>query len=100
MLNKEKITEILKEKYPYLLSEYGVRKIGLFGSYAKGKQTEKSDIDIIAEFESPIGLKFMEFAEYLEELLGKKIDILTPEGVKSIIIERIAEDIQKSIIYV
>lgn len=100
MLNKEKITEILKEKYPYLLSEYGVRKIGLFGSYAKGKQTEKSDIDIIAEFESPIGLKFMEFAEYLEELLGKKIDVLTPEGVKSIIIERIAEDIQKSIIYV
>ena len=72
MLNKEKITEILKEKYPYLLSEYGVRKIGLFGSYAKGKQTEKSDIDIIAEFENPIGLKFMEFAEYLEELLGKK----------------------------
>jgi len=42
----------------------------------------------------------MEFAEYLEEILGKKNDVLTPEGVKSIIIERIAEDIQKSIIYV
>jgi predicted nucleotidyltransferase len=100
MLSKEKITEILKEKSSYLFSEYGVRKIGLFGSYAKGKQTEKSDIDIIAEFERPIGLKFMEFTEYLEEILGRKTDVLTPEGVKSIIIERIAEDIEKSIIYV
>lgn len=67
MLTKEKITEILKEKYPYLVSEYGVKRIGLFGSYAKGKQTENSDIDIVAEFESSIGIRFVEFAECLED---------------------------------
>ncbi len=100
MLNKEKITEILREKYPYLISEYGVRRIGLFGSYAKGKQTEDSDIDIVAEFERPIGLKFVEFTEYLESTLGKKTDVLTPEGVKGITIKRIARDIKKSVIYV
>ncbi|OQX09028.1 MAG: nucleotidyltransferase [Desulfobacteraceae bacterium IS3] len=100
MLTKEQVTEILRKNIPYLNSEYGITKIGLFGSYAKGKQTEKSDIDIIAEFERPIGLKFMEFTEYLEEILGRKTDVLTPEGVKGIIIKRIAEDIEKSIIYV
>jgi predicted nucleotidyltransferase len=100
MLSKERIIEILKEKYPYLVSEYGVKKIGLFGSYAKERQTEKSDIDIIAEFDKPIGLKFIEFTEYLEEILGKKTDVLTPEGIKGIIIKRIAEDIEKNIIYV
>jgi len=100
MLSKENVTEILRKNIPYLVSEYGIRRIGLFGSYAKGKQTEKSDIDIIAEFERPIGLKFIEFTEYLEEILGRKTDVLTPEGVKGIIIKRIAEDIEKSIVYV
>lgn len=100
MLNKEKILEILRNKYPYIASEYGVKRIGLFGSYAKEKQTETSDVDIIAEFERPIGLKFVEFAEYLEEILGRKADVLTPEGVKGITIKRIADDIEKSVIYV
>ena len=100
MLTKEKVMEILKEKFPYLVSEYGVKRIGLFGSYAKGKQTEDSDIDIVAEFERPTGLEFVEFAEYIEELLGKKTDLLTAEGVKGIVVKRIAEDIKKSVIYV
>jgi predicted nucleotidyltransferase len=100
MLDREKIAEILREKHPYLVSEYGIRRIGLFGSYAKGKQTENSDVDIVAEFERPIGLRFVEFAEYLEKILGKKTDVLTPEGVKGIAVRRIAGDIEKSIIYV
>jgi len=100
MLNREKVVEILRGKYPYLISEYGFRRIGLFGSYAKGKQTEGSDIDIVAEFERPIGLRFIEFTEYLENILGKKTDVLTPEGVKGIVVKRIARDIEKSIIYV
>lgn len=100
MLTKEEITEKLRKKYPYLVSKYGIKRIGLFGSYSKGEQTEDSDVDIIAEFERPIGLKFVEFAEYLEELLGKKTDILTPDGVRGITVKRIAEDIGKSVSYV
>ena len=100
MPDREKIAEILREKYPYLVSEYGIRKIGLFGSYAKGKQTEDSDVDIVAEFERPIGLRFVEFAEYLEKILGRRTDVLTPEGVNGILVKRIARDIEKSIIYV
>jgi len=100
MLTEKKITERLREKYSYLVSEYKIKRIGLFGSYAKGKQTEESDIDIVAEFDKPIGLKFIDFAEYLERILEKKIDVLTPEGIKGITAKRISEDIEKSIIYV
>lgn len=100
MLTKEKAIEILREKNSYLVAEYGIKRIGLFGSYAKGKQTEESDIDIVAEFEKPIGLKFVDFAEYLERILGKKTDVLTPEGIKGITIRSISEDIEKSIVYV
>ena len=99
-MDKEIIIEKIKQQYPYLISEYGIKRIGLFGSYARNAQTEDSDIDIIAEFDKPIGLKFIEFTEYLEEVLGKKTDVLTPDGVQGITVKRIARDIQKSVIYV
>ena len=100
MLTCTELTHILKEKYPYLESEYGIKKIGLFGSYTTGKQTENSDIDLVAEFKKPIGLKFIELTDYLEQILGKKIDLLTPEGIDSIHFKKISDSIRKDIIYV
>ncbi len=99
-MTREKIIDILREELTYLASEYGVKRIGLFGSCAKGAPTEGSDIDILVEFEKPIGLKFIEFAEYLERLLGRRVDILTPAGIESIRIERVAKNIKESIVYV
>jgi predicted nucleotidyltransferase len=100
MLTKEKIIELLQQNQPYLFTQYGVRRIGLFGSYAKGQPDEASDIDIVVEFERPIGLRFMEFAEYLEHLLDRKVDVLTPAGIQGIRIARIARDIAESVLYV
>ena len=99
-MSKEKVVELLREKYPYLVSEYGVKRIGLFGSYAKGTPSETSDVDVVVEFARPIGLRFVEFAEYLESLLGKRVDVLTLAGVQGIRIARIAEEIEKSLVYV
>lgn len=100
ILTQEKITNILSEKSGYLAETYGVKKIGLFGSYAKGTHTKASDIDIIVEFETPLGFKFMEFADYLEELLGKPVDVLTVGGLQGIRIPHIAQSIRESIVYV
>ncbi|MEO6724443.1 MAG: nucleotidyltransferase domain-containing protein, partial [Blastocatellia bacterium] len=60
MLTKEQAIQLLRENYPHLVAEYGVKRIGLFGSYAKGSPKEQSDVDVIVEFERPIGLKFIE----------------------------------------
>lgn len=95
MLNRQRILERLREAYPYLKSEYGVNRIGLFGSYAKGDAIEASDIDLIVEFERPIGFKFIELVEYLEHLLGKPVDVLTPAGVCGIRLPHIADEIRK-----
>ena len=100
MLTREKILRALKKEMPYFATEYGVKKMGLFGSFAKGNQTENSDVDVFVEFDRPIGLKFMELGDYLEKLLGKKTDILTPTGIKSIRLKHVAKEIEENIIYV
>ncbi len=100
MLSREKILERLRNEMPFFAREYGVKKIGVFGSFAKAMETEKSDVDVFVEFDRPIGLKFIEFGEYLEKLLGRKTDILTPVGIKSIRLKHVAKDIEENIIYV
>ncbi|MGH6635686.1 MAG: nucleotidyltransferase family protein [Gammaproteobacteria bacterium] len=100
MLTRGKIVELLQAKQPYLAAEFGVRKVGLFGSYAKGQPNESSDIDLLIEFEGPIGFRFFELLEYLEALLGQKVDVLTPAGIQNIRIKRVAQNIAESVVYV
>lgn len=100
MLSQQQIAKTLRQHYPYLTKTYGLKRIGLFGSYAKGIFHEQSDIDLVAEFETPIGIKFVEFTEYLEHLFHTSVDVLTPTGIQSIRNRRIAKEIQESIIYV
>lgn len=100
MLTKEAIAQILRKNQPYLATEYGVKRIGLFGSYIKGTSNESSDIDLVIEFERPIGFKFIELSDYLEQLLGSKVDILTPAGIEGIRVARVAQDIKESVVYV
>ena len=100
MLSQKEIINKLKQQYPYLAEHYGLKRIGLFGSYAKGCPREDSDIDFVAEFNVPIGLKFIDFTEYLSAVFDKPVDVLTPVGIKTIRSERVARDIGDSIIYV
>lgn len=100
MRTPEDITRILRANQPYLASVYGVTKIGLFGSYARSEAVETSDVDLVVEFEHPIGLQFVELANYLEELLGAEVDLLTLEGLQSIRVPGIAESIESSLAYV
>lgn len=82
MQNKEQVFELLAGRAAELRG-YGVKRFGLFGSFARGRQHDESDIDIVVEFEE--GQKsfdnFMNLAFYLEDLLGRKIDLLTPESL-------------------
>ncbi|RME09632.1 MAG: nucleotidyltransferase [Ardenticatenia bacterium] len=97
---REQVIKLLQENYPYLAAEYGVKRIGVFGSFAKGMPDETSDVDILVEFEHPIGFRFIELVEYLESLLDRKVDVLTPAGLQAIRVDRVAQDIAESIVYV
>jgi predicted nucleotidyltransferase len=67
---------------------------------ARSSSAESSDIDLIVEFQHPIGLKFMEMVEYLERLLGRRVDVLTPAGLRGIRLPEVARQIEESIVHV
>jgi len=100
MKDLEAIIKILKELLPELRDRFSVSKIAVFGSFSKGSQTKDSDIDIYVEFDKVPGLKFMELAEFLENALGKKVDLITPVGLKTIRSRKIKEDIERTLTYV
>ena len=81
------------------LDQYSVQRIGVFGSYARGEQGPESDIDFLVEFRQPTLEHFLGLVEYLEELFGRKVDVLTPGGVGSIRVPRVAEEIRHSVLY-
>jgi predicted nucleotidyltransferase len=99
-MDREHIIKALREDLPFLRDEFGVRRIGLFGSVARGDDTAASDVDIVAEFDRPLGLRFVEFSEHIEQLLGRPADVLTPAGVAGIRNPRIAHSIGTSLVYV
>jgi hypothetical protein len=99
MLTKDGILKTLRSHRTRLALEFGVRRIGLFGSYARNEQGETRDIDLLAEFNTPPGLKFIELTEYLEAVLGKSVDVLTPGGIQAIRNPRVAQKIQETVIY-
>jgi predicted nucleotidyltransferase len=100
MTTLDSTIETIRERYPYLSREYGIRKIGLFGSVAKKTERIDSDIDIVVELAKPIGLKFVELTDYLETLFDRRVDVLTQEGIDNIRIKDVADDIKRTIIYV
>lgn len=98
-MSKDQILKALRDELPFLRREFGVRRIGIFGSRARGTETDASDVDIIAEFERPVGLRFVEFSERIEQIVGCRADVLTPAGVSGIRNRRIANSIEESVIY-
>jgi uncharacterized protein len=82
MLTRDEILEKLKELKPFLANEFSVQEIGLFGSYSENEQNLESDIDILVEFDKPIGWKFFTLEKYLESVFNKKVDLVTKKALK------------------
>ncbi len=103
-LTKERILTLLRSEMPALRQEYGVEQLALYGSFAKGQHKKKSDIDILVQLMKPLGLKFIDLAYHLENLLGKKVDLTTFDVVRrnrsNPRYQQIANDIERTLIHV
>lgn len=82
MRSLEEIKKMLAERKEEIGRKYGVVIIGIFGSYSRGEQKDSSDINILVKLERPIGLRFFELWDELEELLSVKVDLLKVDAVR------------------
>ena len=91
------IKNILQKLKPELVSKYHVKSIGLFGSIVRDDyKPAKSDVDIIVDFSKPIGIEFIDLADYLELQIKQKIDLVSKNGIK----KNYYQEIEREIIYV
>ena len=82
----EEIKNKIKENEKFLKEKYSVRNFFLFGSYAKGEQTSKSDIDLLVDFQNIIDMfEMVDLQEYLQNLFGKKVDLGTNWMIEKLI---------------
>ncbi len=91
--NKDQILKmILNNKN--IIRDFGVSKIGLFGSFVRNEQNEESDIDLIVQFEQgkKSYIKFINLSDYLEKLFNKKVDLLTEKGISPYMKSRIEKE--------
>ena len=94
MMYLHTILDELKNLKPELSTKYSVENIGLFGSITRSDFTENSDIDIIVDFRKPIGIEFVDLADFLEKRFKRKVDLVSRNGMKQNFYAEIKNEIQ------
>jgi uncharacterized protein len=87
--------DLLRSHIQDIKASFAVKRIGIFGSFSRGEQKESSDIDILVEFEKPTFRNFMNLSFYLEDLFGRKVDLVTFKGLHP----RIRPFVEKDVIW-
>ncbi|MDP6775127.1 MAG: nucleotidyltransferase family protein [Candidatus Latescibacteria bacterium] len=82
MKTTEEVLRSLQQAKPGLAQRFGVKRLALFGSYARGEQREGSDVDILVEVDPTIGLRFVDLADSIESLLGVPSEVVSRRAVK------------------
>ena len=94
-MDKTEIINAMRSSKPEMEAHYGVQRLGLFGSYVKGRQRKKSDIDILVSFNRDIDLfDFLDLREFLESRLSAKVDLVMESALKPAIGKRILAEVE------
>lgn len=96
-MDKMSAIEILRKHEDIIKGKYHVRKIGVFGSFARGEEKESSDIDVLVEFErgSKAFDNYMDLKFFLEDLFNRKVDLVTVEAIRP----QLKNDILGEVVY-
>jgi predicted nucleotidyltransferase len=80
--SRSEVVARLRQHYPELASQFKVSSLALFASFASEEQTPASDVDLLVSFAEPIGFGFMHLGDRLEDLLGRRVDLVASDGIK------------------
>ena len=90
------IKKILTDLKPELEKNFHVSSIGIFGSVARNESSSESDVDIVVDFDQPIGISFIDLANLLEEKIETHVDLVSKKGIRP----QYLSSIEKEIVYV
>jgi predicted nucleotidyltransferase len=93
MLTKAEVIQKLSAHKAELQSKFPLKSIALFGTYARGEQSEESDIDVLVEFSEPVGMEFIDLLLELEKIFNQKVDLVSKRGIKSHYLPYIEDDL-------
>jgi uncharacterized protein len=94
MKTLDEIKQILSERKSWLCETYQITELGIFGSYARGEQTQDSDVDILIDYEqAPTLFKLVNLRDYLKDLTGLSVDIVTKNGLKPGIRDQVLSEV-------
>ncbi|MCK4417196.1 MAG: nucleotidyltransferase family protein [Candidatus Latescibacteria bacterium] len=94
MKTLSEMEEILRQNKPELEKRFKVKEIGIFGSFVRGDQKEKSDLDVLVEFEEPVSLlKLVSVENFLSETLGIKVDVIPKKDLRLELKQRILREV-------
>ncbi len=96
MKNPQDIINKLKQLKPALFEKYNLSALGLFGSVVRDDFSANSDVDIIIDYHNKMGIEFIDLANYLEDQLEIKVDLVSRRGIKP----KYYKEIEKDILYV
>ena len=88
------IQQTLSVRKSELATLFHVRSLAVFGSYARNEQQQDSDVDILVEFDAPVGVEFIDLANYLEDLLKMRVDLVSRNGIKPKYFREIQSDLK------
>jgi len=93
-MDKNTILETLKDIKPVLTEKYGVTELALFGSYSRGGQTEKSDIDVMVSFSFPLGFEYFDLVDELKNTFKpKEVQVVSKKAIKPKYFDAIKKDL-------
>ncbi len=95
VLNKDSLLGIISSNKD-AIRRYGVKTLGLFGSFSRNKQTDESDVDLLVDFEpgKETYKNFIGLAYFMEELLGRKVELITRNGMSPYIGPKILKEVE------
>lgn len=93
MSTRDEIIATLRRERAALSSRYPIRRIALFGSWARGEAREDSDVDVLVEVDGSIGLRFVDLAADIERALGRPVDLVSRRAVKPSLWARIEPEL-------
>ena len=82
MITMSDIRNALSNQRNRLFQEYQIKSMAIFGSYSRGENTDDSDLDVLVELDGAIGIRFIDLAEEIEEIVGLKVDLVSRNGIK------------------